>query len=134
MDLIACAFRFHFQLSFVRVGAGFGLIMMEKGSEGHTLHGSSGPGFDPHQYYVFKGGKMHTGLTVVAWQFADVNPGDGGRELPCRGTDSVVVVPLPGCVNWERCHLVACAVAVIPGSHKGNYSWYVCLLFLYVAS
>ena len=22
---------------------------MEKGSEGHTLHGSSGPGFDPHQ-------------------------------------------------------------------------------------
>ena len=60
---------------------GFGLIMMEKGSEGHTLHGSSGPGFDPHQYYVFKGGKMHTGLTVVAWQFADVNPGDGGLAV-----------------------------------------------------
>ena len=56
---------------------GFGLIMMQKGSEGHTLHGSSGPGFDPHQYYVFKGGRIHTGLTVVAWQFADVNPGDG---------------------------------------------------------
>ena len=59
--------------------------MMEKGSEGHTLHGSSGPGFDPHQYYVFKGGNMHTGLTVVAWQFADVNPGDGGRAFSYRG-------------------------------------------------
>jgi hypothetical protein len=68
---------------------GFGLIMMEKGSEGHTLHGSSGPGFDPHQYYVFKGDKMHTGLTVVAWQFADVNPGDGGCE--CALSQSLTV-------------------------------------------
>lgn len=24
---------------------------------------------------------MHCGLTVVAWQFADVNPGDGGLAL-----------------------------------------------------
>ena len=58
---------------------GFGLIMMQKGSEGHTLHGSSGPGFDQHQYYIHRDGKMHCGLTVVAWQFADVNPGDGGE-------------------------------------------------------
>ena len=45
-----------------------GLITMRKGAEGHVFHGSSGPGFDPHQYYIFKDGSMHCGLTVVAWQ------------------------------------------------------------------
>lgn len=58
-----------------------GLISMRKGAEGHLLHGSSGPGFDPHQYYIFKDGRMHNGLTVVAWQLADANPGDGGLCL-----------------------------------------------------
>lgn len=55
-----------------------GLLSMRKGAEGHLLHGSSGPGFDRHQYYIFKNGQMHNGLTVAAWQLADVNPGDGG--------------------------------------------------------
>ena len=58
-----------------------GLITMREGAEGHILHGSSGPGFDPHQYYIFKNNQMHNGLTVVAWQFADVNEGDGGLCL-----------------------------------------------------
>lgn len=58
-----------------------GLITMRQGTEGHTFHGSSGPGFDPHQYYIFKNERMHCGLTVAAWQFADVNPGDGGLCL-----------------------------------------------------
>ncbi len=54
------------------------LISMEKGAEGHTFHGSSGPGFDPNQYYIFKNGRFHNGLTVVGVQLTDVNPGDGG--------------------------------------------------------
>ena len=58
-----------------------GLISMRKGAEGHLLHGASGPAFDRHQYYIFKDGQMHNGLTVVAWQLADVNPGDGGLAL-----------------------------------------------------
>jgi ectoine hydroxylase-related dioxygenase (phytanoyl-CoA dioxygenase family) len=58
-----------------------GLISMRKGAEGHLLHGSSGPAFDRHQYYIFKDGQMHNGLTVVAWQLTDVNPGDGGLAL-----------------------------------------------------
>ena len=58
-----------------------GLISMRKGAEGHLLHGSSGPGFDRHQYYIFQNGQMHNGLTVVAWQLADVDPGDGGLAL-----------------------------------------------------
>jgi ectoine hydroxylase-related dioxygenase (phytanoyl-CoA dioxygenase family) len=55
-----------------------GLITMRKGAEGHIFHGSSGPGFDRHQYYIFQDGQMHCGLTVVSWQLANVNPGDGG--------------------------------------------------------
>ena len=58
-----------------------GLISMRKGAEGHLLHGSSGPGFDRHQYYHFQDGQMHNGLTVAAWQLTDSNPGDGGLCL-----------------------------------------------------
>ena len=71
----------------VLLGPGFrmdhnpGLITMREGAEGHVFHGSSGPGFDPHQYYIFKDGLMHNGLTVVAWQLADQNAGDGGLCL-----------------------------------------------------
>ena len=61
-----------------RLDHNLGIITMRKGAEGHVLHGSSGPGFDPHQYYIFQNGRMHNGLTVVAWQLADINPGDGG--------------------------------------------------------
>ena len=69
------------------VGPGFrmdhspGLITMRKGAEGCTLHGSSGPHFDPNQYYVYRDGQMHNGLTVVAWQLSEVEEGDGGLCL-----------------------------------------------------
>ena len=61
-----------------RLDHNLGIITMRQGAEGHTLHGSSGPGFDRHQYYIFKDGQMHNGLTVAAYQLADVNEGDGG--------------------------------------------------------
>ena len=54
---------------------------MRKGAEGHLLHGSSGPGFDPSQYYIYQNGQMHNGLTVLSFQLTDVNPGDGGLCL-----------------------------------------------------
>ena len=54
------------------------LLWIDKGAEGFELHRSSGPGFDPNQYYLVRDGKMHNGLTVVALQLTDVNPGDGG--------------------------------------------------------
>ncbi len=68
------------------------LLWMDKGAEGFVFHGSSGPNFDPNQYYIFRNGKMHNGLTVVSFQLTDVNPGDGGlivipgshkSNLPC---------------------------------------------------
>jgi|SaaInl4_135m_RNA_FD_contig_41_1856595_length_3938_multi_6_in_0_out_0_2 hypothetical protein len=51
-----------------------------KGPIGTTLHGSS-PNFDPAQYYRFDKGRMHNGLTVVAYNLHDVNPGDGGTGV-----------------------------------------------------
>ena len=61
-----------------RLDHNLGILTMRKGAEGHVLHGSSGPGFDRHQYYIVREGRMHNGLTVAAYQLTDVNPGDGG--------------------------------------------------------
>ena len=61
------------------------LITQEKGAPRGNLHGSSGPGFDPNQYYIWKNNRMHNGLVVVAWQLVDVNDGDGGLAV-VRGT------------------------------------------------
>ena len=61
-----------------RLDHGQQLVTMNKGTEGHILHGSSGPGFDPNQYYIVRDGRMHNGLTVTTWQLTDVNEGDGG--------------------------------------------------------
>jgi hypothetical protein len=47
------------------------------GPIGATLHGGGAP-FDPSQYYLFRDGRMYNGLTVVAYNLRDVNPGDGG--------------------------------------------------------
>ena len=59
-----------------RLDHGPGLIQMEKGTEGHWLHG--GMTFDPSQYHHFSHGRMSCGLCVAAWQLTDVQPGDGG--------------------------------------------------------
>ena len=45
---------------------------MDAGDGGKLgLHGSSGPGFDPKQYYLWKNGQMHNGLVVVNWMLVD---------------------------------------------------------------
>ena len=54
------------------------LVTQDKGAEGFVFHGSSGPGFDPNQYYIYRDGRMHCGLTVATFQLTDVRPGDGG--------------------------------------------------------
>ena len=68
-EILGKGFRLDHQMS---------LLWMDKGAEGFIFHGSSGPGFDPNQYYIFRDGQMHCGLTVVSIQLTDVNPGDGG--------------------------------------------------------
>ena len=47
------------------------------GPIGATLHGGGTP-FDAGQFYRFSEGRMHNGLTVVAYALKDCHPGDGG--------------------------------------------------------
>ena len=53
------------------------IIRHGKGPIGTRLHGGATP-FDPAQYYHFHKNRMFNGLTVVAYNIKDVNPGDGG--------------------------------------------------------
>lgn len=53
------------------------IIRVGKGPIGTTLHGGATP-FDPTAYYRYDNGRMHNGLSVVAYNLKDVHPGDGG--------------------------------------------------------
>ncbi len=53
------------------------IIRSGKGPIGTRLHGGATP-FDAAQYYHYHNGRMYSGLTVVAYNLRDVNPGDGG--------------------------------------------------------
>ena len=53
------------------------VIQKGLGPIGATLHGGPVP-FDPTAYYAVQNGTIRTGLTVVAYNLHDVNPGDGG--------------------------------------------------------
>ena len=55
------------------------MILMRKGGGGRSwhLHGGGSP-FDPSQFYVFRDGRMHNGLTVVSFALTDAPPGQGG--------------------------------------------------------
>lgn len=44
---------------------------------GASLHGGGAP-FNPSQYYHYSDGRFYNGLTVVAYNLADVGPEDGG--------------------------------------------------------
>lgn len=48
-----------------------------RGPIGTRLHGGATP-FDASQYYHYHNGRIFNGLTVVAYNLHDVNPGDGG--------------------------------------------------------
>ena len=37
-----------------------------------VLHGSSGPDFNPHEYYIFRNGQMHNGIVAVRLGFGRI--------------------------------------------------------------
>jgi hypothetical protein len=68
-ELLGANFRLdHDYLDIIRGG---------KGPTKGWLHGGGTP-FDPSQFYRWDNGKMRNGLSVVAYNLHDVNPGDGG--------------------------------------------------------
>ena len=60
-----------------RLDHGPGLIAMDRGCEGGTLHGGAA-NRPPAEQYFWKNGQIMTGLTVVEYLLADEGPGDGG--------------------------------------------------------
>ncbi len=64
-----------------RMDHGPTLITQRKGSPSGSLHGSSGPGFNPASYYIWKDGCMHNGLVVVSFQLVDCPAGAGGLAV-----------------------------------------------------
>ena len=61
-----------------RLDHGPGLIAMNEGAEGGTLHGGGVERPNLVEAYFFKDGRIYTGLTVVEYMLADEGPGDGG--------------------------------------------------------
>lgn len=99
------------------VGDGFRLdhdyldvIRHGKGPIGTTLHGGSYP-FDPSQYYHFRDGKFYNGLTVVAYNLKDVNPGDGG--FGCVPGSHKSNLPFPG--EWRDLDTLHPCVQAVTG-------------------
>jgi hypothetical protein len=61
-----------------RLDHGPGLIAMDPGCEGGTLHGGGIERSDLSEAYFFKNNRIYTGLTVVEYLLADEGPGEGG--------------------------------------------------------
>ena len=61
-----------------RLDHGPGLIAMDAGGEGCTLHGGGADRMDLSEVYFYKNDRIYTGLTVIEYLLADEGPGDGG--------------------------------------------------------
>ncbi|HIK55387.1 MAG TPA: phytanoyl-CoA dioxygenase family protein [Synechococcales cyanobacterium M55_K2018_004] len=53
------------------------IIRQGTGPIGNCLHGGGTP-YDPCQYYHVRHGQMFSGLTAIAYQLTEVQPGEGG--------------------------------------------------------
>src|SRR3984893_1298307 len=60
----------------LRLDHAYGIVMAPNTS-GLGLHGGGTP-WDPSQYYLYRGGRMHSGLTTVTWSLVDTPPDQGG--------------------------------------------------------
>lgn len=73
------------------------VIRSGKGPIGTSLHGGAFP-FDPTAYYHYNNGVLRNGLTVVAYNLKNVNPGDGG--FGCIPGSHKANLPFPG--EWRE--------------------------------
>lgn len=88
-ELLGAQFRLdHDYLDILRAG---------KGPTKGWLHGGGTP-FDHSQFYRYDNGKIRNGLSVVAYNLADVNEGDGG--FACVPGSHKSNLPFPD--NWRQ--------------------------------
>ena len=84
-----------------RLDHGPGLIAMDEGCEGGTLHGGGVERDNFSEAYFFKAGRIYTGLTVVEYLLADEGPGDGGVAVVPGSHKANLSCPRSMC-HWER--------------------------------
>lgn len=84
-----------------RLDHGPGLIAMDKGCEGGTLHGGGVERKNFSEAYFFKAGRIYTGLTVVEYLLADEGPGDGGVAVIPGSHKANLYCPM-SMKNWEQ--------------------------------
>ena len=84
-----------------RLDHGPGLIAMDTGCEGCTMHGGGVERTDLSEAYFFKNGRFFTGLTVVEYLLADEGPGDGGVAV-IPGSHKANLACPRGINMWEE--------------------------------
>lgn len=111
-------------------------IMMRSGTEGLGLHGPATP-FDASQYYVYRGGRMWSGLVAFSWALTSSRPGDGGfgcipgshrAEEPVPEGAEALVVEVPQPAGSLLVFTEALAHCTVPW--QGSEDRY-CLLYKY---
>ncbi|MCC7261102.1 MAG: phytanoyl-CoA dioxygenase family protein [Candidatus Latescibacteria bacterium] len=80
---------------------GLGIITMEKGAEGFWFHEGGTP-YDRSRFYHYHNGRMYTGMTNLAVQLTDVNPGEGG--FACLPGSHKANYPCPGEIRLYEAH------------------------------
>ncbi len=80
---------------------GLGIITMEKGAEGFWFHEGGTP-YDRSRFYHYHNGRMYTGMTNLAVQLTDVNPGEGG--FACLPGSHKANFPCPGEIRLYEAH------------------------------
>lgn len=79
----------------VRLDHTYGIVMAP-GTGGLGLHGGGVP-FDPAQYYVVEGGRLHTGLVAALWSVSGSGRGEGG--FGCIPGSHKAAFPMPAGVD-----------------------------------
>ena len=89
-----------------RLDHGPGLIGMDQGCEGGTLHGGAADRPASEQYF-YKNNKIMTGLTVIEYLLADEGPGDGGVCVVAGSHKANITQPksLNLWEDWQVCVL-----------------------------
>jgi hypothetical protein len=84
----------------LRLDHAYGIVMAPNTS-GLGLHGGGTP-WDPSQFYLYRGGRMHTGLTTVTWSLVESPPDGGGFGCIPGSHKANECVPSEVPVGWVK--------------------------------
>ncbi|MBM3263453.1 MAG: phytanoyl-CoA dioxygenase family protein [candidate division Zixibacteria bacterium] len=80
---------------------GVGLLTMDEGAEGFWFHEGATP-YDRSRNYHYHNGRIYSGMTNIAVQLTDVEPGDGG--FACFPGSHKANYPCPGDIRLYEAH------------------------------